>query len=136
MNKKFRSVLLFAALSMATTGTFVSCEDYDDDISSLQEQITRNANSIAALQSAYSGGNVIKSVVKNGKELVVTLSDGSSYTLKDGEDANVWTIDADGWWCLNGVRQAYKAVGVDGKDGLNGKDGAEGKAGDTGRYGG
>lgn len=135
MNKKFRSVLLFAALSMATTGTFVSCEDYDDDISSLQEQITRNANSIAALQSAYSGGNVIKSVVKNGKELVVTLSDGSSYTLKDGEDANVWTIDADGWWCLNGVRQAYKAVGVDGKDGVNGKDGADGKDGVNGKDG-
>ena len=32
MNKKFLSAILFGALMVASTGTFVSCKDYDDDI--------------------------------------------------------------------------------------------------------
>ena len=31
--------LLFGALLVASTGTFTSCKDYDDDISNLQTQI-------------------------------------------------------------------------------------------------
>lgn len=40
MRKKFLSVCLLGAVTLATTSTFVSCKDYDDDITSLQEQIT------------------------------------------------------------------------------------------------
>ena len=32
MNKKFLSAVLFGALMVSSTGTFVSCKDYDDDI--------------------------------------------------------------------------------------------------------
>ena len=32
MNKKFLSAILFGALMVSSTGTFVSCKDYDDDI--------------------------------------------------------------------------------------------------------
>ena len=39
MNKKFLSAILFGALMVTSTGTFVSCKDYDDDIDNLQEQI-------------------------------------------------------------------------------------------------
>ena len=35
MNKKFLSAILFGALMVSSTGTFVSCKDYDDDILSL-----------------------------------------------------------------------------------------------------
>ena len=39
MNKKFLSAVLFGALMVSSTGTFVSCKDYDDDITNLQDQI-------------------------------------------------------------------------------------------------
>ena len=39
MRKKYLSALLFGALLFASTGTFTSCKDYDDDIKNLQEQI-------------------------------------------------------------------------------------------------
>ena len=37
MNKKFLSALLLGALTVTSTGTLVSCKDYDDDITNLQE---------------------------------------------------------------------------------------------------
>ena len=65
MNKKFLSAILFGALMVSSTGTFVSCKDYDDDIKNLQEQIdsqksdlstkvTAVETSISSLQSAQS----------------------------------------------------------------------------------
>ena len=57
MNKKFLSAILFGALMVTSTGTFVSCKDYDDDIDSLQEQIDKKASltemesKIATMQS-------------------------------------------------------------------------------------
>ena len=43
MNKKYLSALLFGALTLASTGTFTSCKDYDDDIEELQGQIDKLA---------------------------------------------------------------------------------------------
>ena len=60
MNKKFLSAILFGALMVTSTGTFVSCKDYDDDIENLQTQIDKLAtkdeltSQIASLQSALS----------------------------------------------------------------------------------
>ena len=55
MNKKFLSAILFGALMVTSTGTFVSCKDYDDDIDDLKAQIDANksdcASSIQALQN-------------------------------------------------------------------------------------
>ncbi len=39
MNKKFLSAILFGALMVTSTGTFVSCKDYDDDIDRLDQEI-------------------------------------------------------------------------------------------------
>ncbi len=39
MYKKIFSAILFGAFTLASTSTFVSCKDYDDDINDLQEQI-------------------------------------------------------------------------------------------------
>lgn len=39
MNKKFLSAILFGALMVTSTGTFVSCKDYDDDIENLNGQL-------------------------------------------------------------------------------------------------
>ena len=65
MRKKYLSALLFGALLFASTGTFTSCKDYDDDINGLKEQIDgqEGVNSkisaiestVNNLQSAQSG---------------------------------------------------------------------------------
>ena len=58
MNKKFLSAILFGALMVTSTGTFVSCKDYDDDIENLQGQINNLATKsdveakLSQLQSA------------------------------------------------------------------------------------
>ena len=44
MRKKYLSALLFGALLFASTGTFTSCKDYDDDIKNLQEQLDKKAS--------------------------------------------------------------------------------------------
>lgn len=60
MNKKFLSAILFGAVAVASTGSFVSCKDYDDDIDNLQTQINGLASAkdveakLGTLQSAIS----------------------------------------------------------------------------------
>ena len=59
MKKKYLSALLFGALITASTGTFTSCKDYDDDIKNLQEQVDgikndENAVTTEELNSAIS----------------------------------------------------------------------------------
>ena len=49
MKRKFISALLFGALVTASTSTFVSCKDYDDDITELRGQITTNATDLSSL---------------------------------------------------------------------------------------
>ena len=39
MKRKLFSALLFGAFAMASTSTFTSCKDYDDDINSLNEKV-------------------------------------------------------------------------------------------------
>lgn len=50
MNKKYLSAILFGTLLAASTGTFTSCKDYDDDIKALQEQIDKNGTTVGTLQ--------------------------------------------------------------------------------------
>ena len=135
MKKNFRKTLLWGGCFMALLSVFVACKDYDDDIAGLQEQITTNAGAIARLQELYNGGTVITSVTKEGSTLKVKLSDGTEYTLTDGKDANVWTIEEDGYWYLNGSKTSYKAIGQDGKDGQDGTNGTNGKDGKNGTNG-
>ncbi|MCE2616650.1 MAG: hypothetical protein ACTTKN_02875 [Phocaeicola sp.] len=60
MKKKFLSAILFGALLATSTGTFVSCKDYDDDIKDLQGQIDKKASAddlttkVSALESSIS----------------------------------------------------------------------------------
>ena len=49
MRKKILSALLLGLFTVASTSTFVSCKDYDDDISNLQEQITQNNKDLTKL---------------------------------------------------------------------------------------
>ena len=51
MNKKFLSAILFGALMVTSTGTFVSCKDFGDDIDNVQGQVDAAKADISALQS-------------------------------------------------------------------------------------
>ena len=129
MNKKFLSAMLFGVITIVATSMFVSCKDYDDDINGLQEQITANANNIKAIQDLLKTGVVITKVEQSGKDVVLTLSNGQTQTVKggeDGKDADVWTIGSDNYWYKNGEKTGYLAQGPAGQDGKDGKNGVDG----------
>ena len=54
MRKKFVKVMLFGALALTVSASFVGCTDYDDDIKNLQEQI----DNINKKEPSYYGRNV------------------------------------------------------------------------------
>ena len=58
MNKKFLSAILFGALMVSSTGTFVSCKDYDDDIDRIDKELTELKSQIAALQTTVDNGDM------------------------------------------------------------------------------
>ena len=83
MNKKFLSAILFGALMVSSTGTFVSCKDDDDDIDNLQGQITANADAIKALQDLVGSGKYVTSVAKtaDGHGITFTFNQGDPVTI-------------------------------------------------------
>lgn len=138
MKKKFYGALLVGSLLLA--GGMVSCSDYDDDINSLTGRVDALEKTVADLKTAIESGSVITNVQSTENGVTVTLSDGKTFELKngtngtngadgaDGAPGSVVTIDEEGYWCIDGVRQtdkngnAYKAQS-DGQDGQDGKDG-------------
>lgn len=141
MNKKFLSALLLGALTVTSTGTLVSCKDYDDDITNLQEQIDKNAKAIKEINDLIAKGGVITGTTSVEGGVEVTLSNGEKFTIKNGEngaagkDGVAWTIGEDGFWYKNGEKTEYKAVGQDGKPGPAGPAGPQGPAGPAGPQG-
>ena len=86
MNKKFLSAILFGALMVSSTRTFVSCKDYDDDIDNINKELTDIKATIASLDAAIEAGKSISSytAVANGYEL--TFTDGSKIIISNGKD--------------------------------------------------
>ena len=56
MNKKFLSAILFGALMVTSTGTFVSCKDYDDDIDAINKELTDLKSKLSDLESKVNAG--------------------------------------------------------------------------------
>ena len=127
MRKKYLSALLFGALLFASTGTFTSCKDYDDDIANLQTQVDGITADLEDLQAQISAGKWITNVASIEGGFTVTFSDGQSFNIvngKDGQngqngaagapgaagaDGTKITIGEDGYWYLDGVKSDYKA---------------------------
>ncbi|WP_455668753.1 PL29 family lyase N-terminal domain-containing protein [Phocaeicola sp.] len=86
MNKKFLSAILFGALMVTATGTFVSCKDYDDDIDRIDKELTDIKSQIAALQTAVDNGKWITSVEQTANGLTITMNDGKTYPVTNGKD--------------------------------------------------
>ena len=109
------------ALSVVAMLTALVGCSYDDGaiwdkFNELEEEIDQNREDIetlTALMDALSAGKVIISTETTDEGVVLTFSDGSQVTIRNGENGK------DG------------EDGTDGKDGANGKDGVDGKDGDS-----
>ena len=78
MNKKFLSAILFGALMVTSTGTFVSCKDYEDDIKDVQEQVNANKSECAA---------AIKALQDQAAALQTALNAAKAEATKYADDA-------------------------------------------------
>jgi hypothetical protein len=126
MNKKFLSAILFGALMVSSTGTFVSCKDYDDDIDRIDKELTEVKSQIAALQKLVGEGKWVTNITSIENGFTVTMSDGTSQNVTgikgaDGKNGTEWTIGEDGFWYKDGEKTDSKAVATDGKPGTNGQ---------------
>lgn len=144
MNKKYFSVLLMGAMTVATVGTVTSCKDYDDDISNLQEQIDKLSETIKNIQTQINNGAILTSVTPTENGMTITLNQNGqtkNYTIsngKDGQNGKSWKIGDNGnWWYDEGngyVDSKLPARGEKGDKGDNGKDGDDGTNGENGKY--
>lgn len=145
MNKKYFSVLLMGAMTVATVGTVTSCKDYDDDISNLQEQIDKLSETIKNIQTQIDNGAVLTSVTPTDNGMTITLNQNGqtkTYTIsngKDGQNGKSWKIGDNGnWWYDEGngyVDSKFPARGEKGEKGENGTNGDNGTSGTNGKDG-
>lgn len=162
MNKKYFSVLLMGAMTVATVGTVTSCKDYDDDISNLQEQIDKLSETIKNIQTQIDNGAILTSVTPTENGMTITLNQNGqtkNYTIsngKDGQNGKSWKIGDNGnWWYDEGNGYVDSKLpargekgdkgdkgdngkdgidGTNGTDGKDGKDGVDGTNGENGKY--
>ena len=86
MNKKFLSAILFGALMVTSTGTFVSCKDYDEEIEDLQGQISNLATKsdveakLAQLQAALEAAKAESTA--NAADIAALEKEVASMTAK------------------------------------------------------
>ena len=119
-------------------GTFTGCSDYDDDINSVNERVDEVRSTLEELQTQVNEGATISGVEKTDNGVVVTLSDGTTFELtngQDGVDGTTWEIGEDGYWYKNGTKTDYQAIGKDGEKGEQGEQGPAGPQGPQGEPG-
>lgn len=114
MRKQFFLALGVVAMLTALVGCSYDDGAIWDKFTELEEEIDQNREDIetlTALMDALSAGKVIISTETTDEGVVLTFSDGSKVTIRNGQN------------------------GKDGKDGEDGKDGADGKDGKDGKDG-
>lgn len=134
MNKKFLSAVLFGALMVTSTGTFVSCKDYDDDIDRIDNTLNDLKSQIAALQKLVGEGNWVTGITSIENGFTITMSNGQTSTITgingkdgvDGKNGTEWTIGEDGFWYMDGEKTDHYALGTKGEDGKPGTNGTNG----------
>ena len=114
MRKKYLSALLFGALLVASTGTFTSCKDYDDDINNLQGQIDGNEasltekltaveNSISSLQQAQT---TMQTDIANAQQAAQDAQASADEAAKAAADAKLAATEAQ----ANAIAEAQKQL--------------------------
>lgn len=86
MNKKFLSVIMFGALLTASTGTFVSCKDYDEDISNLQEQINSQKTDLSGKITAVEGSIKDLTSAQSALQKGIDEAKAAAATAKDAAE--------------------------------------------------
>ena len=71
---------------VSSTGTFVSCKDYDDDIDNINKELSTLKGDLSALQAKVNEGKWITSLAPTTGGFTVTFSDNTSYTITNGKD--------------------------------------------------
>lgn len=129
MNKKFLSAVLFGALMVTSTGTFVSCKDYDDDIDRIDTELGDLKSKLDALQTEFNAGKYITNVATTAEGITITLNDGSSYPITNGKDGapgapgeagaagDKVEINDEGFFIINGKVTEWKAIAKDASTG-------------------
>lgn len=138
MNKGLLKLALLSLACASVPVAMTSCQDYDDDISNLQNQIDALRVDVDKFAGLIESGKVITGVNATEDGVVFTLSDGNSYSIsngKDGQPGTAWTIGEDGYWYENGTKTDYRAIGEAGAVGPQGPKGDKGDKGDTGATG-
>ena len=116
MKKLMYLALSVVAMLLAPTGCSYDDGAIWDKFEELESEIDQNRSDIetlTALMDALSGGKVIVATETTDEGVVLTFSDGSKVTIRNGENGKDGTD------------------GEDGKDGADGKDGKDGKDGDS-----
>ena len=90
MNKKFLSAILFGALMVTSTGTFVSCKDYDEDIDGLQTQVDSNKSAIAAVKGLETQVTALQAALGTAQ----STADAAKKAAADAAKASVKKINA------------------------------------------
>lgn len=77
MKKKFIRVMLLGALTLTTSASFISCKDYDDDISRLETKDTELGTQLTALQTALDAAKTEAAAAKTAAEAAKTAADAA-----------------------------------------------------------
>lgn len=140
MNKKFLNLILCGALMSSSTGMFTSCKNYDGDIAGLDDRITAVEKSLNELKAQISGGAVITNVESTANGVKVTLSNGKTFELTNGQDGakgdkgdtgaagqpgSVVEIGKNGNWVIDGVDTGKPSRGEKGDQGNPGSNGQD-----------
>ena len=140
MRKKVFSALLFGTLAVVSTGSLVSCKDYDDDITNLQNQINELNTLVKTIQGQIEKGAILTAVTPTANGVTVELSNGKTYDITNGQkgdagvDGTVWKIGDNGNWWSSTAGAAFVDTGM-AAQGAKGDKGGKGDKGDAGAAG-
>ena len=79
---------------VTSTGTFVSCKDYDDDIDGINKELSEIKSQIKELQDKVNAGKYVTNVAASTDGLTVTFNDGTTSPIKLNGAATTLTLDA------------------------------------------
>lgn len=107
---------------VSSTGTFVSCKDYDDDIDRIDNTLNDLKSKLDALQTKVDAGKYVTNIAKSGDGITITWNDNSTSTIEtikgdkgDKGDAVEISIDPTTKnWIIDGEDTGICAQGKDG----------------------
>lgn len=122
--KYYKSFILFSLLALV----FVACDTDDlekdidalkDRVASVEAQVQRLNDEMNILRVALDGNKTITNYSINGDTYTLTLSNGETLTLTQGEVGDNYPsidISEDGYWVIAGNKTEWRAKAKDGED--------------------